>query len=71
MLEAEMRVICIDNENLEHVLTKYEVYVVASTSHRGAVVQVKGLPLALAASRFKPAKGTPSMMSELPRVSNQ
>jgi hypothetical protein len=54
-----MAVLCLDNTEVENVVTKNSLYIVKEVSHRGALIQVEGVNTMLAASRFTPSKPEP------------
>jgi hypothetical protein len=63
-LRAGMRVVCVDNNDAEGIVLKFETYVVREVSHRGALVKLVGVHETLASNRFVPA-GSPMSSGEM------
>jgi hypothetical protein len=67
-----MIVVCLDNEDVESIVTKHSQYIVTNVSHRGVLINVKGVQGPLASTRFVPIDAaTPTTPMEMPRASNQ
>jgi hypothetical protein len=54
-----MTVVCNDNQNVEHFVSKDRTYQVAEIQHRGVLLKIEGVNVSLASSRFTPTANTP------------
>lgn len=71
MFEPEMQVICIDDENIEALVTKNQIYTIKDVSHRGALILLHGLNVSLASNRFVRLNSLPTNSLEIAHASNQ